>query len=116
MKKVVVVMVLIVALFQTIVWAGPVTDKIKELVDSEIRSNSQNWMFDKYQGGVTINSAKTIDEENEIVVTGTFKYLNALDALCTLQYDAKVKVVLDDMSLIYIKWTEADGRNITIRP
>lgn len=75
---------------------------VKAKIENLISSDSHSWKVSKYMGGLTLND---VTEKNGILeAKGTFKYKVA--GVGTINYTAELKMVLDELIVKQIYWTQ----------
>lgn len=104
--RVVVGAILMVSLANTAA-AGPVMDAVKEKIYYALLSDEDRWMFTEFLGDVQVDGAS--EEGSTLYVNGSFKYENAMGIVSRRYYSAKLKVVLDDVSLVSLCWPYEKG-------
>ena len=102
------VMLLVLSLILSVpVLAGPLMDAVKSKIYSALSNDEDRWIFTKFLGDVRVDDAK--EDGNYLIVEGSFKYEDAFGFKNRRYYTGKLKVVLDDLSIISLCWPYEQG-------
>ncbi|PIY07527.1 MAG: hypothetical protein COZ18_16970 [Flexibacter sp. CG_4_10_14_3_um_filter_32_15] len=89
-------------IFPITAYSQSMYSEIKSKIDYMIYQDSKSWKASKYKGGLTLLEAK--EKSNHYLCSGTFKY--KVWGVGTIHYQAIVKVVLDEIVVKKIWWTQ----------
>lgn len=89
-------------LFQLQLHAQSAYSVIKYKIDQRIEQDSRTWKASKYMGDLSLDDVT--ESGNKLIATGTFKY--KVLGVGTIHYTAELKMVLDEVIVKKIYWTQ----------